>query len=60
MTPPIILNPGMGFACPWCHVSEQPYRFANRPGVLRCRACKKDVGLVVMGENRISMEVTCE
>ncbi len=34
-----------GFVCPWCHVSEQPYRFANRPGVLRCRACKKDVGL---------------
>jgi len=35
-----------GFVCPWCRVAEQPYRFENRPGVLRCRACKKDVGLM--------------
>lgn len=34
-----------GFVCPYCRVSEAPYRFAARPGVLRCRACKKDVGL---------------
>jgi Transposase zinc-ribbon domain len=21
-----------GFACPWCGVKREPYRFANRPG----------------------------
>jgi hypothetical protein len=34
-----------GFVCPWCRVAGLPYRFAKKPGVLRCRACKKDVGL---------------
>lgn len=34
-----------GFRCPWCDKPGDPYRFANRPGVLRCRACKRDVGL---------------
>lgn len=34
-----------GFACPYCGVVGDPYRFANKPGVLRCRACLKDVGL---------------
>ena len=34
-----------GFSCPWCGVAGDPYRFAARPGVLRCRACKRDVGL---------------
>jgi hypothetical protein len=33
-----------GFACPSCGPGD-PYRFANRPGVLRCRKCKKDVSL---------------
>jgi hypothetical protein len=25
-----------GFACPKCGVVDEPYRFENRPGVLRC------------------------
>lgn len=25
-----------GFACPYCGVKGEPYRFAARPGVLRC------------------------
>ena len=34
-----------GFACPKCGVLGNPYRFANRPGVLRCRSCKADTAL---------------
>jgi transposase-like protein len=33
------------FACTKCGVVAEPYRFANRPGVLRCRSCKSDVSL---------------
>ncbi len=33
------------FACPSCSESGEPFRFANRPGVLRCRACRKDTSL---------------
>ncbi len=36
-----------GFACPHCGVIGEPFRFENRPGVLRCRACRKDTGLTV-------------
>jgi transposase-like protein len=36
-----------GFVCPYCQEKEEPYRFANRPGVLRCRKCQKDAGLTV-------------
>ena len=35
-----------GFACPWCGVVGEPFRFEARPGVLRRRACRKDVGLM--------------
>jgi hypothetical protein len=34
-----------GFVCPYCQVAEDPFRFANRPGVLRCRKCRRDVAL---------------
>jgi len=35
-----------GFVCPRCgKADEEPYRFANRPGVLRCRHCRHDVSL---------------
>ncbi len=34
-----------GFACPACKVAGEPFRFAARPGVLRCRACRKDTSL---------------
>ena len=38
---------GEGFVCPHCHVAREPFRFANRPGVLRCRKCRRDTGLTV-------------
>ena len=31
-----------GFLCQWCRDAGEPYRFANRPHVLRCRKCKRD------------------
>lgn len=34
-----------GFACPHCGVADEPYRFEARPGVLRCRTCRRDVAL---------------
>lgn len=34
-----------GFTCPHCGKREEPFRFANRPGVLRCRKCKSDIAL---------------
>lgn len=34
-----------GFRCPACNVGGDPFRFAARPGVLRCRACRKDTSL---------------
>lgn len=34
-----------GFQCPKCNVTAEPFRFANRPGVLRCKGCKKDIAL---------------
>ena len=34
-----------GFACPRCADQAEPFRFAARPGVLRCRACKRDMSL---------------
>ena len=29
-----------GFVCPHCQAAAEPFRFANRPGVLRCRKCR--------------------
>lgn len=34
-----------GFLCPKCSERGDPYRFAKRPQVLRCRVCKRDVSL---------------
>lgn len=34
-----------GFECPHCHQTGEPYRFATRAGVLRCRKCRRDVAL---------------
>jgi len=36
-----------GFICPHCQASAEPFRFNNRPGVLRCRNCRKNTGLTV-------------
>lgn len=38
---------GDGFICPHCHAAREPFRFANRPGVLRCRKCRRDTRLTV-------------
>lgn len=35
-----------GFVCPHCSVAGEPFRFEARPGVLRCRACRRDVALM--------------
>ena len=36
-----------GFVCPSCHAAGEPFRFANRPGVLRCRKCRRNARLSV-------------
>ena len=36
-----------GFVCPHCQAAGEPFRFANRPGVLRCRKCRRGTGLTV-------------
>lgn len=33
------------FDCPHCHANAEPFRFTARPGVLRCRNCKRDISL---------------
>ena len=38
---------GDGFACPRCGVVGEPFRIATRPGVLTCRACRRQTGLTV-------------
>ena len=38
---------GDGFACPHCGVVGEPFRIATRPGVLTCRACRRQTGLTV-------------
>ena len=34
-----------GFICDHCKSPGEPYRFANRPGVFRCRHCNRDTSL---------------
>jgi len=34
-----------GFVCPKCGTVGEPFRFAARPGVLRCRHCRRDTAL---------------
>ena len=36
-----------GFVCPHCRVAGEPQRLATRPGVLACRACRKQTSLTV-------------
>ena len=36
-----------GFTCPHCGIVGEPFRFANRPAILRCRSCRKNTGLTV-------------
>jgi transposase-like protein len=34
-----------GFVCPLCGNAGEPFRFVARPGVLRCRKCRRDTAL---------------
>lgn len=34
-----------GFQCPKCNVTAEPFRFANRLNVLRCKGCEQDTSL---------------
>lgn len=34
-----------GFECPHCPERGDPFRFEARPGVLRCRGCRRDISL---------------
>ncbi len=44
MTRPVPLEKarwGDGFVCPHCQTAAEPFRFTSRPGVLRCRKCRR-------------------
>ncbi|SDD82396.1 Transposase zinc-ribbon domain-containing protein [Rhodospira trueperi] len=36
-----------GFVCPHCGVVAEPFRIATRPGILQCRTCRRQTGLLV-------------
>lgn len=38
---------GGGFVCPRCEAHGEPFRISTRPGVLRCRKCRRDTRLTV-------------
>src|SRR3954465_1589798 len=49
-----------GFACPTCGVVGEPFRIATRPGVLTCRACRRQTGFTVgtgMGRSHTPLSV---
>ena len=49
-----------GFVCRHCGAADEPYRFANRSGVLRCRHCGRDNSLTagtVMERTHIPLSV---
>lgn len=49
-----------GFICDLCGSPGEPYRFANRPGVLRCRHCNRDTSLTagtVMARTHTALSV---
>src|SRR6266852_574245 len=49
-----------GFVCGWCGEPGEPYRFANRPHVLRCRKCQRDNALTagtVMERTRTPLSI---
>ena len=49
-----------GFICPHCQTAGEPFRFSNRPAILRCRKCRRDTGLTagtVMERTRTPLSV---
>jgi transposase-like protein/predicted RNA-binding Zn-ribbon protein involved in translation (DUF1610 family) len=37
---------GASFVCPHCGVVGEPFRIVNRPGILTCRDCRRQTGLL--------------
>lgn len=35
-----------GFLCPYCSIIAEPVRLATRPGILKCRKCRRQTGLL--------------
>jgi transposase-like protein len=35
-----------GFLCPYCGVVAEPIRLSSRPGILKCRTCRRQTGLL--------------
>ncbi len=35
-----------GFVCPYCHAMSEPFRIKTRPGILQCRSCRRQTGLL--------------
>ena len=49
-----------GFKCPTCAAARDPYRFENRPTVLRCRACMEETSVTagtVLHRTRMPLQV---
>ncbi len=47
-----------GFSCPYCDWQGDPFRFQNRPDMLRCRHCRRDTRLTattIMQNSRLSL-----
>ena len=46
---PLILKrrAGRAASCPHCGVVAEPFRIATRPGILTCRSCRRQTGLLV-------------
>lgn len=47
-----------GFTCAKCGTDAEPFRFAARPNILRCRSCEQDTWLMagtVMGRSHLSL-----
>ena len=50
----------IGFICQHCEAAGAPFRFENRPGVLRCRNCRRDISLTagtIMNHTRTPLTV---
>jgi len=48
------------FICPHCKTMGEPFRFSNRPRILRCRRCRRDTSIVagtIMKDTRMPLSV---
>jgi transposase-like protein len=47
-----------GFECPQCGAQSEPFRISTRPGILTCRSCRRQTGLLagtVMERSHIAL-----